>query len=173
MSPVDVLIGNLRSHGIQYIVCIAALVFAAKYLGDHRKPRKFVILGVSLILGALLGGAILHILFHAMIVGSQPDPRDPNSFKRHMDALGTLASINSILAFVMGLMHSAGLASVLYAVFVDKIQFAAKSSRKRRRREEDDEDDDDDRPRKRRAVRDEDDEEEEPRPRRRRPREDD
>jgi flagellar biosynthesis component FlhA len=180
------ILGNLRGSGIIYLVCIAAIVGALKYLDDHPQPKKFTLLGAGLILVAGIGGGLLQAILFQVVVGtttptftSTPSTSmdqvkaNLDQIKRRSDALATWGYISGTLGFLCGLAHAAGIASFVYAVFVDKLDLKAKRTKKPKptRRVADDEDEDeDDRPRRKRAARDDgdddEDEDEDERPRR-------
>lgn len=189
MSFLDHILGNLRGSGIVYLVCVAAIVGALKYMDNHPLPKKFTLLGAVLILVAGIGGGLLQaILFQVMVGTTTPVAVTPGAanmdqvkanleqIKRQSDALATWGYVSGTLGFVSGLAYAAGIASFVYAVFVDKLDLKAKRTNKqkeaRRRTDDEDDDDEDDRPRRKRSKRDaeeeddDDDDGEEDRPRR-------
>jgi flagellar biosynthesis component FlhA len=185
----DHVFGNLRGSGIVYLVCVAAIVGAFKFLGDHPRQKKFTLLGAILILAAGIGGGLIQAILFQVIVGTATPTFTPTAttsmdqvkvnldqIKRQTDALATWGVISGIVSFVTGVAYAAGLACLVWAVFVDKVEGATRRKKakpaKRRKEEDDDEDDEgdeDDRPKKKRAAKEEDDEDEEEddRPRRR------
>lgn len=175
MSFFDQILGNLRGSGIVYLVCIAAIVGAFKYLANHPQPRKFILLGAGLILAAGLGGGMLQAILYQVMVGTQLTDfkfDDTANVKRRIDAVNTWGLVSGILSFLTGVAYAAGIASLVYATFADKMGASRRTKQKPTRRPSDDEyEDEDDRPRRRRKVRDDDDEdnedEDDDRPRRR------
>lgn len=180
----DHILGNLRGSGIVYLVCIAAIVGALKYLEGHPQTKRFTLLGAGLILGAGIGGGLLQaILFQVMVGTTTPTfTQTPSTsmdqvkanldqIKRQSDALATWGWVSGTLGFLTGLAYAGGIASLVYAVFVDKLDLKAKRTKKQksvRQVAEDEDDEEEDRPRRKRVARDEDDEDDQDeRPRRR------
>lgn len=154
MSMVDQLLANLRNNGVLYLVCIFGIIGAFKLLDDFPKQKKFVLIGIGLLLGSSIGGTLLNGILYEGIVG--PMPMHGGDFQKHAENLRTYSTMSGIVWFISGAAHAAGVASILYAIFVDKFTVSAKRSPRRSRR--DDRDDDDyDRPRGRRSRRDDDD----------------
>lgn len=167
MSFVDQFLGNLRNNGILYLVCVLAIVGAFKLLENHPKQKKFVLLGVVLLLASSIGGTLMSSILYEAIVGSE-SLRQGADFQKRAENHRTYATMAGIVWFISGAAHAAGVSSILYAVFVDKFKVSAKRSRRSRRDEYEEEDD---RPRGRSRRRDE--EEDDDRPRRRPRRDDD
>lgn len=183
----DHVFGNLRGSGIVYLVCVAAIVGAFKFLENHSRQKKFTLLGATLILAAGIGGGLIQAILFQVIVGTATPTFTPTSatnmdqvkanldqIKRQTDALATWGVISGIVSFVTGVAYAAGLASLVWAVFVDKVEGATRQKKvkpaRRRKDEADDEDEeeDEDRPKRKRAAKEEGDEDDdEDRPRRR------
>lgn len=176
MSFFDHILGNLRGSGIVYLVCIVAIVGALKYMDNHPEPKKFTLLGAVLILVAGIGGGFLQaILFQVMVGTTTPVAITPGAatnvdqvkanleqMKRQSDALATWGYVSGTLGFLSGLAYAAGIASFVYAVFVDKLDLKAKRTNKQKAaRRRDDDNDEDDRPRRKRSNRNADEEDEE------------
>jgi hypothetical protein len=164
MSFVDSLIANLRGNGVLYLVCVLGIIGCFKLLGRHPQQKKFMLIGIFLLLGSAILGALFHALAYQVIVGDTTPRFEPEKWH---EANRTYVTVSGIIHFLSGAAHAAGIASLLYAMFVDKFTVSAKKSRGSRRYEEIDEEED--RPRRSRR-RDEDDEDDRPR---RRPRRDD